>query len=64
MAGLFLRCRGVLASKNERVVALKARAGQAREELQDNTLQLSSIEDDLTKIETLLQVNLLDSACM
>ncbi|EIE25223.1 hypothetical protein COCSUDRAFT_61461 [Coccomyxa subellipsoidea C-169] len=48
--------RGVLASKNERVVALKARAGQAREELQDNTLQLSSIEDDLTKIETLLQM--------
>lgn len=36
---------------------LKARAGQAKEELQDNTLQLSSIEEDIMKIEALLQVN-------
>ena len=48
--------RGVLASKNDRLLALKTRGCHAKEELQDNTRQLSSIEEDLKKIETMLQV--------
>lgn len=55
---VFLLFRGFLASKQENLLALQARAHQANEELHDNTLHLNSVEQNIKQMETLLLVSL------